>query len=384
VVAVALSGDGKELVASYDDGAVRWWDVPAGTLLMRRLSVRTLVDRRLALSPEGFRLAGLAKSVLVLQDRRLPKGGRVFPVPAGARELAVAPDGRSVAVVFDKGVRIYEVATGAMRTELAGAHPAGGCVAAFSPDGRLVVTGGAERTICSWDLAGGTPLFRLAQPSAPAGLAWSPDGTGLAACGEDTTVVLWDAAKLRRRNPPLLMTLTDGMLPGLWADLGGRDASKAYLAMRRLWSAAPGRAEAVLRARLGGPSAADMAKARELLRELDSDSFAERERAEGALLKMGMRAAPALAEALEGEVSAEVRNRARGLLARVKKSPPEAATATTALAEGRAAEVLERLDTTEGRALLRAWAAGPPEGALAKEATSSLGRLGKARHRPKP
>jgi hypothetical protein len=180
------------------------------------------------------------------------------------------------------------------------------------------------------------------------------------------------------------MTLTDGMLPGLWADLGGRDASKAYLAMRRLWSAAPGRAEAVLRARLGGPSAADMAKARELLRELDSDSFAERERAEGALLKMGMRAAPALAEALEGEVSAEVRNRARGLLARVKKSPPEAATATTALAEGRAAEVLERLDTTEGRALLRAWAAGPPEGALAKEATSSLGRLGKARHRPKP
>ena len=42
------------------------------------------------------------------------------------------------------------------------------------------------------------------------------------------------------------------------------------------------------------------------------------------------------------------------------------------------------LDDTTWDRLLRAWAAGPPEGALAKEAAAALGRLGKARPGPKP
>jgi hypothetical protein len=114
-----------------------------------------------------------------------------------------------------------------------------------------------------------------------------------------------------------------------------------------------------------------------LLRDLDSDQFAERERATRRLVELGRPAEGALRKALEGKLSAEARRRVRGILQQIEKAPPPQAPLVARLAVLRAVELLERLDTAEARAILEEWSAGPADTALAREAKAALGRLGK-------
>jgi WD40 repeat protein len=68
---------------------------------------------------------------------------------------------------------------------------------AFSPDGRLLATVGADGVIRFWDLANGAELRRLGgNGDQPAGVAFSPDGRLLAASGTDADIRLWDLAEV--------------------------------------------------------------------------------------------------------------------------------------------------------------------------------------------
>jgi WD40 repeat protein len=64
---------------------------------------------------------------------------------------------------------------------------------AYSPDGRVVVSGSADRSVKLWDLEAGRDLWTLPEHEGPVrSVAWSPDGRRVVSGSADYSVKLWD------------------------------------------------------------------------------------------------------------------------------------------------------------------------------------------------
>jgi WD40 repeat protein len=117
--------------------------------------------------------------------------------------LAFSPDSRLIASGgYGPDVRVWDVQTGEMVRDLRAHHALGTRKIAFSPDARYLMSGGFDRRALLWDLAagGGVPeLVEKAYREAPP-LAMSPDGSLLAGNAPEGPLVVWDAATGEHRG----------------------------------------------------------------------------------------------------------------------------------------------------------------------------------------
>jgi WD40 repeat protein len=138
--------------------------------------------------------AGVDGTVLLWDPADRRPVGRPFVHEGGAYVVSVRPDGRRLALATADGVVVWDVASRSQLGLLRGADADTQYSVAYSPDGRLLVSGGEGGGITIWDA--GT-LGAQADPlrgneSAVLGVAFSPDGRQLASAGADGTVRVWD------------------------------------------------------------------------------------------------------------------------------------------------------------------------------------------------
>jgi hypothetical protein len=156
-----------------------------------------------------------------------------------------------------------------------------------------------------------------------------------------------------------------------WADLAGTEARPAYAAIWKLAAVPEGVVVAFLRRHLKPAADADFERARQLIKDLGSDTSEVREKALAGLQALGNGAAPALRQALEKDPPPEVRHRLEEVLSRPESLVPS----PESVRRVRAIQVLERIGSKEARRLLADLAAGASHAAETQEARAALERL---------
>ncbi|MFG3140209.1 WD40 repeat domain-containing serine/threonine protein kinase [Streptomyces sp. NPDC048211] len=180
VDALAFSPDGRALATSHSQAGVRLVDPRTGRLLHRLAGTEERVHS-LAFSSDGRTLAtGGEGPVVRLWDGRGDALRAQLTGHAGTvTSVVFAPDGHTLAVGSYAALRLWNADTAKHMTDLPGATGP----AAFSPDGRLLVSGGAEGLVRRWSpRSGKSHRPRSLRPNGRVRLlAFGPDGHGIAA-----------------------------------------------------------------------------------------------------------------------------------------------------------------------------------------------------------
>jgi WD40 repeat protein len=210
---VLFSPDGKTLATKTRVAAVRkgigFWDIQSGRLLNIRDCPDDWLGTVMTYSPDG-KLLGLAhKNELQVWDARSlsPITNFTYQLPGVGwpftfRVMSIAFSSNLMAAGYRLGeIKIWDTKTW---TELAHwrAHPSWLLGLDFSPDGKLLASGGSDCRIQVWDMArvlkpainssGIMPQTTLqGHTDGIASVTFAPHSRSVASCGTDGTVRLW-------------------------------------------------------------------------------------------------------------------------------------------------------------------------------------------------
>jgi WD domain, G-beta repeat len=333
---IALSPDGRWLASwatvfnpEGQDFDIRLWDVETGKLLHR---IKTLRDR-------GTNLVFFSADSSQLVSTGSGNGG------TGVAQLWDVASG-TVIRTFDTNEAYLQFA-------------------AMTSDGRMLVTTGADKSLCFWEVSTGVERRRISgHQSHVMWLDFSPDGKLLASASFDAPIFIWDVYGLLTIKAPAGKLTKEGQ-EKLWQRLADADAAEAFKAVCEL-IARPTEAVALAEEGWRQSPHATAKQMQDWLKDLNSDQFLVRKNATGELERFVTGHEDLLRKALEKAESLEIRQRLQNILGRPN---PERLRRTRML------EILEQIGTSQARRLLQVLANQAQDSILSREAAAGLKRL---------
>jgi WD40 repeat protein len=206
IKALAYSPDGNVLAGAVSDGTSYLWNAADGKELHRFVSAESSFLRKahnaVAFSARGDLLAyGGDDAVVHLWDIKKSTEVGTLAAPEGGvwrrlTSLAFSPDGRRLVAGygFDGNVKLWDVASQKCAWDRP-AHPAGVRCVAFSPNGKVIASGGNDHTARLWEAATGADLCPSVGHEGPiTSLDVSNDGR-VVSCSRSPTVLVWSLQK---------------------------------------------------------------------------------------------------------------------------------------------------------------------------------------------
>ncbi len=191
----AFSPDGTILAAVI--GEVKLYEIATGSELRALPGIRittSAASGNLAFSPDGKTLAIVIEKTVKLFEVASGREVGLIITQDSANAIAFLPDGKSLIAGGWNSLKIWDIASG-QEVKAIGDRLPGVNKLALSSDGTLVATGATNGGLRLWEVATGRELHTLSGHTGSINsLAFSPDGKLLASASNDVTVKVWDVA----------------------------------------------------------------------------------------------------------------------------------------------------------------------------------------------
>ena len=285
VESVALSPDGTLLAVGCQDGVVELWDIGS----RKRIDVmqgRSAMVQCVAFSPDGSLLASSAKEHARLWNIEDRKQIAIFNHTAIVESIAFSSDSKALACVDDNCIRLWDTrrkravsvlgevplpSQASFRelsllktlylkwirrespTDLPVHYASTIQSIAFSPDGKMLISGGIDNAVRLWDIRKRREIFTHKQDQKDVdsaniqAVAFSPGGDIFASAGTHKEIHLWSVAEHK-----LIGTLnTEEHVEALAFNPDGRFLAAGVRANIRVWDMETLAEVATLEGRLG-------------------------------------------------------------------------------------------------------------------------------------
>lgn len=212
VLFVTFSPDGTRIASGATDNTVRIWDPETGECVAGPFYGHNKSVISIYISRGGSHIVSASQDkTIIVWDAGAAKV-KLEPLEeykdGWVNCLAFSPDTSHIAWGFAgrKGIVICDAGNGAVICRISSGHTLGISAVDFSPDGRYVVSGSYDGTICIWEAENGNPVYGpFGHTGSILSAKFSPDGTRVIAGSRDHTIRVWDLERV---------AVTSGLIEG--------------------------------------------------------------------------------------------------------------------------------------------------------------------------